>query len=181
MENKKKIKCKKCNRTGKTVNFTERSLRDKKCTKCVTKQNKKAKDKRFKQNPAEVLLLDSCRNAYYRGQDNYKTGAYSHVDCEWKSPYFMFETLKNSRSFYSEWCRITEIYLKKKQQHNLRPSLDRIDPSKGYSLDNIRCLPLWENISRGSRGKERYKNNENAQRQNQTFNQSITNENDNFF
>jgi hypothetical protein len=53
---------------------------------------------------------------------------------------------------YEEWaefCSRTQ-YLENKGRGPNSASLDRIDPAKGYSLDNLRILSLSENSRKGA-------------------------------
>lgn len=38
-------------------------------------------------------------------------------------------------------------------ERRLTPSVDRIDPARGYTLDNMEWVPFYVNCSRGARGR----------------------------
>jgi hypothetical protein len=52
----------------------------------------------------------------------------------------------------------TKKYEKSNFERKLAPSVDRIDPSKGYIINNIEFITMSENSSRGGYGcmKKRY-------------------------
>lgn len=48
----------------------------------------------------------------------------------------------------AEFHKLFAAWLKAGCPRRLAPSIDRIDPNKGYTLDNVRYLPLNENRRR---------------------------------
>ena len=50
--------------------------------------------------------------------------------------------------FY-DYCSDNEVSILAMIGDNMRPSIDRIDDAKGYSLDNIQIIPLIDNITKG--------------------------------
>lgn len=80
-----------------------------------------------------INLNIRCANGKYKCYDRNK---------ETKNKCYENVYIKFSREEFKEWC-----YTNKDKILNLeRPSLDRIDKSKDYSLDNIQVLELKDNI-----------------------------------
>jgi len=50
----------------------------------------------------------------------------------------------------TEYQRLHEEWTASGYEYRLAPSIDRIDSSLGYTLDNIRWLPHWLNSKLGS-------------------------------
>ena len=50
---------------------------------------------------------------------------------------------------FRTFCEETN-YLEKKGKHKRAASIDRIDPNRGYSIDNIQILSLSENSKKGT-------------------------------
>ena len=73
---------------------------------------------------------------------NIRCGVYSHLQTQEKCLTYKNISINFTREQYKEICLL-------KQEHILslkRPSLDRIDSSKNYTLDNIQFIELSDNI-----------------------------------
>ncbi|WP_162987536.1 hypothetical protein [Metabacillus litoralis] len=101
---------------------------------------KKKKDSDY----ALYLLERSVDKAFERGQPHYKKKPYENVDCGWSTRKRMFEDLKNDNNFIKKWREQTSIYERTKNDYD-RPSIGRIDHSKGYYHNNIECQPMFIN------------------------------------
>lgn len=79
---------------------------------------------------------------------NIRAGKYRHLQNKDKNKAYQNITVEFTRLEFKEWCyHNEELILSMK-----RPSIDRIDSSKNYSLDNIQIIELTENISKKKYG-----------------------------
>lgn len=62
--------------------------------------------------------------------------------------------LEMHKEAFREWCRERRTMIEDMANAGHRPSIDRINSDGHYQIDNIRVLPLSENISRASNGKK---------------------------
>lgn len=81
---------------------------------------------------------------------NIRCGKYQHIQTEYQK--LKNKTYKNiiiefTQPEYKEWC----LNNKKQILSLKKPSIDRIDTTKNYSLDNIQVIELKENV-----GKKRF-------------------------
>jgi hypothetical protein len=53
----------------------------------------------------------------------------------------------------NDLIKIFEAWNNANHQHRLMPTVDRIDPKKGYTIDNIRWLALYENCGKARQKK----------------------------
>lgn len=81
---------------------------------------------------------------------NIRCGKYRHLQTKNKCKSYALINIEFTRNEYKAWCLNQEkqILLLKK------PSLDRIDSSKNYSLDNIQIIELCENIRKKRMGND---------------------------
>lgn len=56
----------------------------------------------------------------------------------------------------SDFLRLFKEYQQNNYDRKLAPSVDRIDSTKGYTVDNIRWIPNWLNCSYGATSDKRY-------------------------
>lgn len=75
---------------------------------------------------------------------NLRAGKYRHLGNAHKNACYQNIHIEFSRADFKNWCkeRWNEIATLD------RPSIDRLDASKNYSLDNLRVVELRENIAR---------------------------------
>ncbi|EOV9526230.1 hypothetical protein ACE41A_02440 [Bacillus cytotoxicus] len=140
MENLRKRWCKFCTIWKKKEDY---SLSNGKCKECRRKHEKQRKEKEIKEiGLAGYLLKNSCAKAFYRCG---KKQGYENVECAWSNFHDMYNDLKNKEQFWKEWQKQTRIYEEWGYLESERPTLDRIDNKKHYSLDNIQCLSLEGN------------------------------------
>lgn len=130
---------------------------DKKCTKCKTikpleefYRDKKSKDgytsgciicsEKFRRQPT-VMFRQSFNRMYFRvrARKNYKG---RRCDITWSE----FQKL------YPDFLKLHQIWVKNKYNRSYAPSIDRIDNSKGYTIDNIQVIALGRNTSKDQTG-----------------------------
>jgi hypothetical protein len=103
----------------------------------------------FETNPPLHLLQRSCEGAFRRSQPDYTIDGYGHVTTEYKSIKEFHIDLWNDDQFRNDWVAQTNIFILSGNLRD-RPTLDRIDSSKGYEKNNIRMLPQWEIVTDGA-------------------------------
>lgn len=79
---------------------------------------------------------------------NIRAGKYKHLQTKNKCKVYENISIEFTREEYKNWCyNNKELILSLK-----RPSLDRKDSNKNYSLDNIQVIELLENIKKKKSG-----------------------------
>jgi len=123
---------------------------NKKCRKCKNLLNKKqyVKNKYFKDNLSPICK--KCKLDIRRTVVSLITDIYSKQKLHSKTrghppPKYTFKefkkwilSIKNFKVLYKNW-------VKSGYEKNFRPSVDRLDSTKGYSFDNIRLVTWKEN------------------------------------
>lgn len=84
---------------------------------------------------------------------NIRAGKYRHLSNNKKNKAYNNINIYFSRDEFKTWCLNQELYILSLK----RPSIDRIDSSKHYSLDNIQVIELALNIKKKRPG-SRYLN-----------------------
>lgn len=79
---------------------------------------------------------------------NIRCGKYKHLQTKNKCKVYSNITIEMTRDEYKKWC----IENKELILSLVRPSLDRIDSNKNYSIDNIQIIELDENIKKKKAG-----------------------------
>lgn len=80
----------------------------------------------------------------------YKKGIYRNVSCDWEHPVTMMtDIIQKHPSMWQEW-KVQDMLHMQTHQLNDRATIDRIDESKGYSLENIQCLSHFNNARKAS-------------------------------
>jgi hypothetical protein len=92
-------------------------------------------------------LGKSCQRARERGIKG--KGKYKNVKCE-MTPAKLRDALWEDGKFHEKWDALTKQWIESGYQRSLRPTLDRIDDSGNYELDNIQALSSKDNTSKGS-------------------------------
>jgi len=91
-----------------------------------------------KRTPLNRFIKSSWTNM------NIRAGKYRHLQTENKCKVYANVKILFTREEFKSWCILnSELILNLK-----RPSIDRIDSKKDYSLDNIQIIELLENIKR---------------------------------
>jgi hypothetical protein len=96
----------------------------------------------------------------YRGQKYYGTPkglislAYNHQKSRSKkrghpSPDYTLEELRNKFINDPKFIEIWNVWMSGNRDPWLKPSLDRIDHKKPYTLDNLQVMTWWENNLKG--------------------------------
>lgn len=152
MNTNKKV-CGRCNKYLPYSKFYKQgNTKDKKsnyCKKCKSEYLKERTERLKRDDPAKYLLKESCSAAIERGKPTYKRTGYENVRCSFDNVKSFFEVLWDDKAFKAEWIAQTEIYIANDYLFKYRPTLDRIDPERGYEKGNIRMLPQYINVSRG--------------------------------
>lgn len=79
---------------------------------------------------------------------NIRAGKYRHLGSASKHKCYVGIYIEFSREEFKTWCaQHLELILKLK-----RPSVDRIDSTKNYSLENLQIVELSENLKRKTPG-----------------------------
>lgn len=79
---------------------------------------------------------------------NIRCGKYRHLQTKNKCKSYINISIKSTRKEFRDWCFSKRFEIETFE----RPSLDRVDSSKDYSLDNIQILELADNISKKTAG-----------------------------
>lgn len=69
-------------------------------------------------------------------------GKYAHLQTEYKCKSYLNVNIEMTREEFKKFCISQESIIVSLS----RPSLDRLDNSRGYSLDNIQIIELADNI-----------------------------------
>lgn len=90
-----------------------------------------------------VTIQHKISKAMYKNMK--KRALYSNLDCTL--------TFDEGETMVDDFCKknYCELSLKK---HPFKPSIDRIDSSKGYSIDNVRICWLIENLCKNTFSEE---------------------------
>lgn len=145
-----------CGRCAESLPFSDynyqSNTKDKKgsyCKKCKCQYQKDRRGVMKAKNTAIYLLKESCRAAFDRGRTTYKQKGYEHVSCSFDNANSLRKALWDDEIFRLEWIAQTDVYVANNSLYKYRPTLDRIDPERGYEKDNIRMLPQYINVSKG--------------------------------
>ena len=129
--------------------------------KCLTKFRPKPSGK----DGYEIRCMD-CRNQKYN-KDNplrvarkiYNSQISHSVTRGHPSPNYTFDQLLDWLDKQPSLLGIWRAYEKSGYQSDLRPSVDRLNDSKAYTLDNIQLMTWGENRSKGANDKKNGINN----------------------
>jgi hypothetical protein len=83
------------------------------------------------------LLRRSCESARTRCRSG--KGRYKNVKCD-LTPRVLRDLLKQKESFWKEWVRLTEKWVKHGYCEKDRPTLDRINKDGHYEINNLQAL-----------------------------------------
>jgi hypothetical protein len=102
-----------------------------------------------------------CRNIRYNKADPnkvfaklYHTQITHSISRGHPSPTYTLDELKSWTEKQPQAASIWQTYVDSGYDNPLRPSIDRIDDTKGYALDNIQIMTWGENRKKGSVSKQ---------------------------
>ncbi|WP_438351389.1 hypothetical protein ACP8HI_12500 [Paenibacillus sp. FA6] len=76
----------------------------------------------------------------------YNTGVYYKISCDWDSSQLMtLDIILKKEDMWKAWVQQSYYYEESGEQAD-RPSIDRIDELKDYTLDNIQMLSIKNNV-----------------------------------
>lgn len=105
--------------------------------------------KHIKNITPEIVASYVYQNIKRRTGITSKLKTYKDINCE--------VSQQDLIDFYTDnWDTYMELHKKWKESdfnRRLSPSIDRIDPKKHYSLDNIQIVPFYVNASRANKGR----------------------------
>jgi hypothetical protein len=119
------------------------------CKACAADYQHESRKRVYEKNPSLELLKRSCQAAFRRSQSDYTINGYGNVSSSYKSVKEFCTDLWNDDAFRFDWVTQTNVFLLSDEARD-RPTLDRIDSSKGYEKSNIRMLPQWQNVTDGA-------------------------------
>lgn len=95
---------------------------------------------------AIMTLFNSCTSRINDVKYKHKKW-YADKTCDFTSPEdFIWGILTKCNNFWNIWLKQMKIYKASGWSYKERPTIDRIDSSKGYSLDNIQVLSFIDNV-----------------------------------
>lgn len=145
----------------------------KKCLKCKKNKSKDLFHKDKHQPDGLYHCCKKCRTLYLKLNPSpskimgtlsrFKTVSWSKLNnrtINGSNPYWHIQQTANSylskgtmlvisKQEFRDWCDKNEKLIMDIYRSGKKPSVDRIDSSKHYSLDNIQILELMENIKKG--------------------------------
>lgn len=94
---------------------------------------------------AIMTIYNSCSSRINDVKYKHKKW-YADKTCDFTSPTdFVWEILTKRVDLWKSWLKQMKIYKASGWSYKERPTIDRIDSSKGYSLDNIQVLSSIDN------------------------------------
>src|SRR5882672_5312955 len=99
------------------------------------------RQEKIKDNPLYEHAYAMCYIAKYRAK---RDGLEFELTPEWFYTKLLSKCEVTGMSFYT-----TRNNLDRFEKHKLSPSVDRIDNSKGYTLNNSRMVIWWFNMTKG--------------------------------
>lgn len=131
-----------------------------KCKLCV---NERQKERRHLSGDAETKKYEKTFNGYlmrtYRNMTSRVKGIVKK-----KAHLYQGLEILDKETFYewakadTEYQRLYEEWTASGYEYRLAPSIDRIDSSIGYTIDNIRWLPHWLNSKLGNESRRAKEN-----------------------
>ena len=109
------------------------------CHSCYIK-NKKRTDSTFYLRTKYQVIMQRCRNKNHKEYESYK----NYKVCSSEEFINKFKNDKQYLKLYKEWQ-------KSNYKLSLTPSIDRIDNSKGYTLNNIQMITMGKNASKDNK------------------------------
>lgn len=132
---------------------------EKKCLRCKLKKSldEFCKDKKQKDNHNKYCR--GCCQKYYRSLDNHFRQAYLVIKQRPKmnKKYInrpLTFTFEEFQIFKPQWAELHNAWVHSGYQQALSPSIDRIDNSKGYDLNNIQIITQSENSRKDALGEK---------------------------
>lgn len=93
-----------------------------------------------------VLLLTSCKYSLVRVKDKSKKTYYNKPH-QFQNKYEMLSEIIHKKDFLESWVDQYKKYKENGMRLEYRPTLGRVDSSKGYSLENIEVQAYGENTA----------------------------------
>lgn len=126
----------------------------------LTQEQKNAWQRKYRKNNQNLctksyektvngFLMRMYRNMQSRITGVQKHKAHLYLGKELLSRESFYTWAKNNESFYKLW----DVYVATGYERKLAPTVDRIDSSKGYLLDNMEWVTHSENSRRGTLAK----------------------------
>lgn len=145
--------CSKCNQTLTLDNFYKQKTSSDgllpHCKKCHNKLTKKAGVKLAKENPYEYIIQNRYKSLNQRCINGKYTTSPSAVSCpQLKSYRDKGIELLMSYETFREWMLANEGVHNEIVARGEKSSIDRIDETLGYSIDNIQLISLHKNIEK---------------------------------
>lgn len=132
----KRHKCPRCNTYKAPRGFYFRSgARTKSCRKCLLGEQRRHHRRRIQEHPIEARVTRLLQGSRFRAKSK---GLPHDLDEQWLRP-----------RLERRICEVTGIPFSEKVQrpaHRYCPSIDRIDPTKGYTKENSRVVCMMLNI-----------------------------------
>jgi len=139
-------KCIKCKSIKQKSNFSKHSSHLDRlqyyCKQCVLSKNKT-----YKRSINGIIATIYAHQRYRSKRRGYIPPTYSK------------DELKDWLFNKSKFILLYEEWVKSNYDKNMKPSCDRLDDYKSYSLDNIQLMTWGENNTKGYRDKKEGKNN----------------------
>lgn len=122
------------------------------CKECSKKAYAKGYcEKHYRKCDVNAFLTKVYKNMRQRVLGIQKTNMNTYYGLELLSKEEFINFTKNNDQF----ARLYKEWIQNGYKRTETPSVDRIDSTKGYTLDNIRWLPNWLNFSYGATSDKR--------------------------
>lgn len=143
------------------VDSKQRLSRNNQCGDCTNKQArenwKNPNDKRklgikhYEAFTIDGYIMRKYRNMLSRVRGIQKLKAHLYANKQILTKDEFYKWAKNHEDFKTLWS----CYIKNNRQRSLAPSIERIDPKKGYIVENMEWITHSENSKRGAISRHR--------------------------